>query len=740
MSEPLAGIELIDEVVQTREELRQQARRTLGVGGDTDSPALRRVLSEHGLTVYPLAALGVLGIIDLFQTYAFTVLTPEISRALGLSLAAIAGARTVQFLAVAVAPLPMAALAQRRARRALLCIITGLAWSVVTLYTGFVISLLTLLAVLVLDGLSSGSVLALHPPLLIDSYPPQARVRVLAAYSGFTAAGSIVSPLLVGLFAGLAGLTWRGVFLALGITSTLATLFALRLRDPGFGRFDTEEVKQSVHAGDDHAVPAEDVELGFFEIVRRLLLIPTIRRLAAGNLVFGILIIPFGTFLSFFLEERWGLGPGSRGLFFAGLSAVAIVGLAVYGRRGERAFRRDPGSVVAFAGVTLAVAVTLIALGALSPWFWGMCALFALGQTLVILLEPGLRVAMLSIIDARWRPHLAALIGMFQAAGSLLGVFFLNGIDRRFGVGGSIVALLVPGVIGALIIASARGLVAKDLDRMIDEVLESEEIKKLTASGHRLPMLACRGVDFSYGQLQVLFDVDFAVEDGEMVALLGVNGAGKSTLLKVISGIGLPSAGSVRFRGQDITYLDAERRLRLGITQIPGGRAVFGPVTVIENLRAFGYTLGRDRRRVDEAIDRCLETFPRLAERRGSLAANLSGGEQQMLGLSKALMLRPRLLLIDELSLGLAPVIISQLLDMVRAINAEGTAVVLVEQSVNIALSLVERAYFMEKGEIRFDGRSQDLLDRDDLLRAVFLEGVGTGAGIGNGSGKTGEE
>jgi ABC-type branched-subunit amino acid transport system ATPase component len=238
-------------------------------------------------------------------------------------------------------------------------------------------------------------------------------------------------------------------------------------------------------------------------------------------------------------------------------------------------------------------------------------------------------------------------------------------------------------------------------------------------------MLACRNIDFSYGQLQVLFDCNFTVDDGEMVALLGVNGAGKSTLLKVISGIGLPSRGSVRFRGTDITFLDAERRLRLGVTQIPGGRAVFGPMTVVENLRSFGYTLGRDAKLLDEAIDRCFEAFPRLAERRNQNASTLSGGEQQMLGLSKGLILRPQLLLIDELSLGLAPVIVAQLLEMVRQINADGTAVVLVEQSVNIALNLVDHAYFMEKGEIRFDGRADDLLERDDLLRAVFLEGAG---------------
>ena len=207
---------------------------------------------------------------------------------------------------------------------------------------------------------------------------------------------------------------------------------------------------------------------------------------------------------------------------------------------------------------------------------------------------------------------------------------------------------------------------------------------------------------------------------------MGHNCAVKSTLLKVVTGNGQPSSGSVRIRGQDITYLDAERRTRLGITQIPGGRAVFGPLTVVENLRSYGYSLGKARRGLDGLIDECFEAFPRLAERRNSLASTLSGGEQQMLGLSKALVMKPRLLVIDELSLGLAPVIIEQLLEMVRRINATGTALVLVEQSVNIALSQVEHAYFMEKGEMRFDGAAADLLARDDLLRAVFLEGAGS--------------
>jgi ABC-type branched-subunit amino acid transport system ATPase component len=360
------------------------------------------------------------------------------------------------------------------------------------------------------------------------------------------------------------------------------------------------------------------------------------------------------------------------------------------------------------------------------PVFGAMLAMFGLAGASIAVLLPILYIALLSIVPANMRPHAQALVAIFVAIGGLVGALFLSGVQDQFGLRGALLALAIPGVIGSLIVASAGSLIDADLDRMIDGILEEEEIRQLRSRGAHLPMLACKGVNFSYGQLQVLFGVDFTVDDGEMVALLGTNGAGKSTLLKVISGIGLPSAGSVRYRGEEITYLDAERRLRLGITQVPGGHAVFGPLTVIENLRTYGYSLGADRKKVDAAIATCLTAFPRLDERRNSLASTLSGGEQQMLGLSKALMIRPKLLLIDELSLGLAPVIVGQLLELVRQINADGTAVVLVEQSVNIALNLAHHAYFMEKGEVRFDGRSSDLLARDDLLRAVFLQGAGS--------------
>ncbi len=720
----------LDELEHAAQRVQQKARAELGITGEErEAEPFRKVLKEEGVSAYPLFALAVLSFVNIFFFYAFGVLTPDISRSLGLGVGAFAAINALDTLAISFSPLPMAWLTQRKARRALLSIVTAIAWSLLTLYAGFVVGLVGLLFVVVLDGISTGSAVALHRPLLLDSYPARVRMRVLSAYSASDVGLALVlAPLFVAALTGIFNLTWRGVFVVLGVVSLLGTLIAARLRDPGFGRFDTERVRKTVReTHDDGAASTDerhDVQLRFFEIFRRLLLIPTVRRLAIGVMVLGIFQIPYQTFVAFYLDQRWGLDATQRGLFSALVAFVGMVSLAVFAKRGEKMFGDDPARVLRLAGILLSLTVVAITSAALMPAFPLVIAMFALGNAFNIVLFPALYGVLLSIVDARWRAHLSAVLGIFTSAGGLFGAFFLGGIEQEFGITGAMVSLIIPGVLGSLIVGSARHFVGGDIDRLIGQVVEEEEIARIHSTGGRLPMLACRGIDFSYGTLQVLFDIDFTVDEGEMVALLGVNGAGKSTLLKVVSGIGLPSKGTVRFQGQDVTYLDAERRLRLGITQVPGGRAVFPPLSVVENMRVYGYALGRSGESVDEAIDRCFAAFPQLAARRNQPANTLSGGEQQMLGLCKALILRPRLLLIDELSLGLAPIVVGQLLDMVKEINSEGTAVVLVEQSVNIALSVARHAYFMERGEIRFDGPADELLQRGDLLRAVFLEGA----------------
>lgn len=234
-------------------------------------------------------------------------------------------------------------------------------------------------------------------------------------------------------------------------------------------------------------------------------------------------------------------------------------------------------------------------------------------------------------------------------------------------------------------------------------------------------LLAIHEIDFAYGSLQVLFGVSLHVGQGEAVGLLGTNGAGKSTLLRVMSGLERASAGSVSFDGTDITRTPAEDLGARGLVLVTGGRAVFTDMTVEENLQMQALAIRRQRTVVAERRDKVLATFPQLSRRLTQHAGRLSGGEQQQLALAKALLLDPKVLCIDELSLGLAPVVVAELMETVREINRGGVAVVVVEQSLNIAAQLCERSVFLEKGAVRFEGRTADLLEQDDIARAVFF-------------------
>ena len=244
------------------------------------------------------------------------------------------------------------------------------------------------------------------------------------------------------------------------------------------------------------------------------------------------------------------------------------------------------------------------------------------------------------------------------------------------------------------------------------------------------PLLSCRGVDVAYDKVQVLFGVDLDVERGEIVALLGTNGAGKSTLLKAVSGLVPLVGGSIWFDGKDITRADAVATATQGIVQVPGGKAVFPTLTVAEHFKVGAWLFAdEDPADVDARTQEVLGMFPRLQERWDQMAGNLSGGEQQQLALGMAFVAKPKLLIIDELSLGLAPTVVGQLLEIVRKIHASGCTIILVEQSINVALTIATKAYFMEKGEVRFSGPTEELLERDDILRSVFLHGASKGMG-----------
>jgi len=234
-------------------------------------------------------------------------------------------------------------------------------------------------------------------------------------------------------------------------------------------------------------------------------------------------------------------------------------------------------------------------------------------------------------------------------------------------------------------------------------------------------LLEIEDLSVHYGRIQALHGISLIVDEGEIVTLIGANGAGKTTTMRAISGLRMPSKGRITFDGKDISTMRADLRVTLGISQAPEGRGIFPGMSVIENLEMGCYARkdpgGKERK---EDFDRVFTLFPRLAERRDQVGGTLSGGEQQMLTIGRALMARPRLLLLDEPSMGLAPMLIRQIFDIVTEINSQGTTVLVVEQNAQQALSRAHRGYVMETGAITKEGRGEDLLV-DQAVKAAYL-------------------
>lgn len=236
-------------------------------------------------------------------------------------------------------------------------------------------------------------------------------------------------------------------------------------------------------------------------------------------------------------------------------------------------------------------------------------------------------------------------------------------------------------------------------------------------------MLQIEGLNVYYGAIHALKGISFHLDQGEIVALIGGNGAGKSTTLNTISGLLRPHSGRVCFQGEDITVIPPQNIVRRGVVQVPEGRRIFPKLTVQENLEMGAY-IYEDKEKIQMDMDAVMTRFPRLRERRKQLGGTLSGGEQQMLAIARALMTRPTLLLLDEPSMGLSPILVEQIFEIISEINRQGTAILLVEQNAQMALSIADRGYVLETGRITLEGEAQKLLD-DPLVIEAYLGGHG---------------
>jgi len=234
-------------------------------------------------------------------------------------------------------------------------------------------------------------------------------------------------------------------------------------------------------------------------------------------------------------------------------------------------------------------------------------------------------------------------------------------------------------------------------------------------------VLEVQDLAVNYGAIRALQGISFHVEEGEIVTLIGANGAGKSTTLKTISGLLRPAAGSLKYKGEPIAGIPADRIVKLGIIQVPEGRQIFAPLTVRENLEMGAYTR-KDKSEIERSMKRVFASFPRLEERLTQRGGTLSGGEQQMLAMGRALMAEPKLLLMDEPSMGLAPILVEEIFNIIQEINKQGVSILLVEQNAAMALSVASRAYVLETGRIVLEGPAQAVRENPDVKKAYLGE------------------
>ncbi len=551
-----------------------------------------------------------------------------------------------------------------------------------------------------------------------DYYPVDVRGKVFAFRGVIGRLLRVAGPLIIAYVATATSLKWRLPWLITGPLLVLTGVLSLLvLREPVRGYME----RKAVGVDEEEALEAEE-PVSFGEAWRTIWGIRTVRRLFISNIPLGIADYIFGVFFTVLLFEHYGLGIRQRAFMFAGVAAVALPFGFMAGGVLDRLVRYRPQRVLVFTGLLSVVASIFFFGVGFAPPLWVLIACFAVYVSASALLGPARSFLFVQILPANVRTMGVQVFLLADIPGTIFRFFILAFVFSRWGTQGAIFSTIPLYLLSAFIELSAAGLFERDMRSAAASQAAAAEWRAARAAG-RAKLLVCRDVDVEYDGVQVLFGVDFDVEEGDIVALLGTNGAGKSTLLRAINGTHEASSGAVVFDGRDITHMPPHEIAARGIVSMPGGRGVFPDLTVRENLMLGNWLTEEDQ--AEKRLAEAIEMFPVLNQRANERAQLLSGGEQQMLSLAMAFLNKPRLLVIDELSLGLSPAAVQQLIEVVRRIHAQGTTIIVVEQSVNVALTVAERAIFMEKGEVRFVGLTEDLLRRPDILRAVYVKGTG---------------
>jgi ABC-type branched-subunit amino acid transport system ATPase component/sugar phosphate permease len=671
---------------------------------------------------YPMLILFGLNAVDELDRTAFAILAPEIRDEFGLGFQGLLTLTGVVIAFALALQVPIAGLADKM-NRVHLAIIGALVWSVFSFMTGLATSIVFLAFMRSGSAIGKGVIDPTHNSLISDWYEPNQRPAVFS----FHRAGNSIGIIFGALFAGLLGFSfgWRVPFMVFAIPTVVLAFLALRLKDPVRGRYEREAA-----GADEEAALLEEEPPSMTEAWRLCWKVETLRRIFFAMPFLAVSIIGFGVLASLFYEDVFGLDERARGFIAAGVEPAQLIGLAFGASVGVKLISRDPALILRFLALAAFVGSVFVVGFALSPTVWMAVGFSALISFSFAILGPGLIAALSLAIPPRARA-MGFSMGSLWALPGLFALPLVGWVGDEWGIRVGMLVMTPILLIGMFLISSAAGGITRDIEQVRASARARSEAALARQRGEA-KLLITRDVQVSYDKVQVLFGIDIDIGAGEIVALLGTNGAGKSTLLKAISGVTESDRGAIVLDGRDITHAPPNEIAALGIAQLPGGNAIFSSLTVKENIEASRWLSGSSGKAREGLVQtgenlkaaEALDLFPEIQERWNEPAANLSGGQQQMLGLAMALHSTPKVLMIDELSLGLAPAVVERLLPVIRRIAENGTAVIVVEQSVNLALTIAERAYFMEKGQIRFSGSTKELLKRPDLLRSVFLSDV----------------
>ena len=710
---------------EARREAQQAASEVLFAdnllpGVKSEGISIRKGLAMGGGAT-TFVVLLLLASLDELQTAAITVLAPDMRDTFGVSDGTITfiAASSSAFVVFGAIPIGWAA---DRMKRVPIIGWSSVFFTFMVFLSGLAPNAFAFFWARCGGGIAKANTIPVHSSMLADTYPIGIRGRLGAIGGGSARLVAVLSPVLVGAVAVAANGPgevdgWRWAYYLFGIPVALLAIAAFFLKEPPRGQWEKIDVLGESFVEEDPLPVSLDAAFS------RLMQIRTIKTVVVGfsALGFGLFTVP--VLESLYLEERWNLDPLDRGITITVGGLLAVLRLLYVGPKFDRLWREDPTRSLRMVGICIGVGTLFKPIQYADPNV-PLFITFGVPQTVLFIAAFAMvGPLMQSIVPYRLRGSGTALITLYiffigAAGGGLISLLF----TAAWGPRTTALVLSVPtSILGGWILYRGARHIRHDLALNVQELLDEQDEEKRRHESGEIPALQVNNLDFCYGPVQVLFDVGFELRKGETLALLGTNGAGKSTLLRVISGLGTPRRGVVRLGGRTITYTSPQLRAALGVHQLPGGKGVFPGMTVHQNLTMGAYIHRRDRDDVTGRIDRVLELFPDLAQRQGQVAASLSGGQRQMLALARVLLHDPEILLIDELSLGLAPTVVQDLLVIIERLQEQGQTIIIVEQSLNVALAVADRAIFLEKGQIRFEGPAQELLERDDLARAVFL-------------------